>query len=246
MTPHADLQPIQGMEPVRTSSGINEAIQSRLIHFLRANRLQPGANLPSQARLAATLGVSQAALREAMRSLEALGIIEARVGSGWYVQRFSMQSITKGLAYSLEMSQDDFLDLMELRETLECSLIERAVPALPPADRDALLEIAVQMEEAARAGRAENGRALDLAFHRKLFSGLRNRLFGELLDIVWALYPGVMDTPGTAAPNALFDAHNHQRIAQAVQAGDAALAKQRLQENFQQGIARIRSRLRSA
>jgi DNA-binding FadR family transcriptional regulator len=235
------------MEPVRNSSGINEIIQSRLMHYLRSSRLQPGDSLPSQARLAATLGVSQAALREAMRSLEALGIIEARVGSGWYVKKFSMQAIAKGLAYSLEMSQDDFLDLMELRETLECSLVERAIPALSPANRAALLEIAEQMEAAAAAGENARNSELDLAFHRTLFVGLRNRLLSELLDIVWALYP---DLPAKKTPegtsHARVDAHNHLRIAQAVQAGDSSLAKRRLQETFQQGMARIRNQMCSA
>ena len=221
---------------------MNEVIQDRLMRFLRDESLQAGDSLPSQARLAASLGVSQAALREAMRSLEALGILEARVGSGWYVKEFSFGAIAKGLAYRLEMNEEDFFDLIELRASLECSLLDRAVQALTRDDVDELLQIATRMELAAQAGQVEQSFELDHAFHRKLFSRIRNRLFGQLMDIVWALYPR---TPSASTTRDLHrwiaDAKDHQLIAQAVQAGDMAQASRRLQRDFEEGIANLRS-----
>ena len=114
--------------------------------------------------------------------------------------------------------------------------------ALTRDDVDELLQIATRMELAAQAGQVEQSFELDHAFHRKLFSRIRNRLFGQLMDIVWALYPR---TPSASTTRDLHrwisDAKDHQLIAQAVQAGDMAQASRRLQRDFEEGIANLRS-----
>ena len=69
------------LEPVDTIE-LSDVLQSRLKHHILQNKLRPGDKLPSEDTLATQLGVSRMAVREALRSLEALGLIESRRGVG--------------------------------------------------------------------------------------------------------------------------------------------------------------------
>ena len=225
------------IEPL-AAANMNETIQTRLLEFITDRQLSAGDRLPSQAALAQALGVSQTALREAMRALEALGIIEARVGSGWYVRDFSFDAIARGLAYTLDLTGRNFADLLEIRIRLECSYLPEVMRRLTAEDLEAMEGSLREMERLAAAG--QDFDAPDRAFHMRLFAGkVQNQLFAEVLDLFWTLYPHISAPPGRSSPDFLL-AHvrRHRLILEALRARDVALAEQRLLDSYQGAVER--------
>jgi len=220
------------------STNMHETIQERLMQFISDRQLAAGDRLPSQAALAQGLGVSLVALREAMRAMEALGIIEARAGSGWFVRNFSFDAVARGLAYTFELNRHSFSDLLEIRIRLECSYLPEVLPKLTPADLDAMEGSVREMERLAALG--EEFDAPDRAFHTQLFVGkVRNQLFTKVLELFWTLYP-LLPAPLQRVQREvlLTDAHRHRLILDAVRAGDIEAAVQRLQDSLQGAVAR--------
>jgi len=179
-----EIATVEGIQPVPTVN-VNEAIQDRLKQFILEKKLAAGDRLPPEGRLAGSLGVSRPALREALRALEALGTLEVKVGSGWYVRAFSFDSVTKGLAYNLELSQYTFADLSQIRVGLECGFIDDAMRSLTPDTLRNLEQIVTAMEEAAQAGEGYLYTEKDRRFHQTLFADVENPLLDKLMVIFW-------------------------------------------------------------
>jgi DNA-binding FadR family transcriptional regulator len=173
-----------------------------------------------------------------MRAMEALGIIEARVGSGWYVRDFSFDAVAKGLAYTFELNRHSFTDLLEIRIRLECSYLPEAMRRLTAEDLEVMKQCVDEMERSAESGQQFD--APDRAFHMQLFSGkVQNRLFAEVLALFWALYPRLpVPSERLQREVLLADAHRHRLILEAAQMGDAELAVQRLLDSLQGAVRR--------
>ena len=190
--------PIQGIEPL-AQANMNETIQSRLMRYISEGKMKAGDRLPSQAVLARALGVSLVALREAMRAMEALGIIKARAGSGWYVSEFSFEPMARGLAYTFVLNDLSFTDLLEIRIRLECSYLPEAISKLTPEDLETLEGAVAEMERMAALGQEFD--APDRAFHMRLFAGkVKNQLFARVLELFWAFYPQLPPPTGALSP----------------------------------------------
>ena len=225
----AEYAAVEGIDRIPTVN-VNEAIQDRLKRYILEQHLGAGNRLPPEGRLAHSLGISRPALREALRALEALGTVESRVGSGWYVREFSFDSITRGLAYDIELNQYSFAHLSQLRVGLECGLIDDVVRHITPDLQQSLQAAVADMEQAARDGDGYRYTEKDHYFHRTLFSGVQNPLLDKLMEVFWTLYdylcPEARPLPGLEE-----DARRHRLILDAVLAGDADLARRRLRES---------------
>lgn len=227
-----------GIEPL-PGVNMNEAIQARLMQFIGERGLAADDRLPSQAALAQALNVSMVSLREAMRGLEALGIIEARVGSGWYVCDFTFDAVARGLAYTFHLNRHNFSDLLEIRIRMESSFLPEAMGGLTQEDLDALAAYVDEMHRLADLG--EDFDAPDQDFHMRLFAGkVRNALFIEILSLFWALYSRLpAASPAAPRDTLLADAQRHRLLLDALRASDVELARQRLLDSLQGAIRRV-------
>jgi DNA-binding FadR family transcriptional regulator len=110
----------------------HESVQERVTAYILGAELRPGDKLPSENELARRLGVSRNSVREALRGLEATGMIEARHGIGRYVKTFEFQSIADHLAYSLTVDLGSIHDLLDVREALELAFLPAAIASATP------------------------------------------------------------------------------------------------------------------
>ncbi|MWR20551.1 GntR family transcriptional regulator, partial [Helicobacter pylori] len=97
--------------------------QDAIKSYIERHRLGPGAPLPSEVALAQELGTSRASLREGIKSLEALGIVEVRRGEGLFVKAFSFDSIFNSLPYSFAVDGRSLRELTQVRGALEEGLM---------------------------------------------------------------------------------------------------------------------------
>jgi len=225
---------ISGLEPLE-STNLTQTIQKKLLQYIRARGLKSGDRLPSESRLVTSLNVSRVTVREALKSMEALGIIRARAGSGWFVQEASYPPGLQVLGLRLEQDAETLASLMEVRVRLEASFLSDVIGGLTVADLHALDSTVAEMEE--RAARDERFDQQDQRFHELLFAGLDNGVFRELSNLFWRYHEdiGLVGWEGeNYIPDHLRDeAANHRRILEAVQAGDAPAARAALWKSYQ-------------
>src|SRR5687768_17072603 len=108
-----------GGAPARESALTAEGAEASLRRYMVEKGLRPGDRLPSEADLCVTMGRSRMLIREALRSLEALGLLEARAGSGWYVRAFDVAAATQVFARSLAFHPRAVLEVMAVRRSAE-------------------------------------------------------------------------------------------------------------------------------
>ncbi|MET8521174.1 FCD domain-containing protein [Nocardioides sp. NBC_00163] len=213
--------------------------QVRLRDFIREHGLRPGDRLPPEAVLAAELEVSRLSLREASRSLQTLGVIEARPGNGLYVAAFSFRPVIEQLPYGLAEPGASLEELLTAREAMEAGLMP-AVCRLRDEEEEALsrcADLATEMSE--REQRGESFADVDREFHLSLYQTLGNPLVENLIELFWELFVRVGDAiPGSPERNR---GEAHLAIVRALQAGDAELATARMFEHFDD--VRVRARL---
>jgi DNA-binding FadR family transcriptional regulator len=219
-------------------------VQKQIRKFILRNGLRPGSRLPSEAQIASSIKVSRTAVREALRSLEAVGIIEVRHGDGRYVRTFNFDAIVDDLLHSLIFEIRPVLEALDVRQALEVAFIERAVETLTEDDLRELRTNVLRMRE-----RAEHHEAFfldeDMAFHRILFSRLGNQVLLKVLSYFWALFRNLLDQPSLRpeVPMAVVNAHDD--ILRAVEARDPLRARTALVAHFEEVETRYRRAFQS-
>lgn len=222
--------PIRGEAVVR-------AAQESIKRYILDNQLGAGASLPTEHALSRTLGISRNSLREALRALEIVGVVETRHGLGTYVGQSSLGPLIDGMAFNLTQriggDTRAFRELLELREILEVELVRRVTGQHTPEQVAALEALVVRME--AYAGQRVMDPAIDRAFHDVLYTPLDNRAVTLLLGVFWEMQEKVRLQLPAITPVTNIEVINagwHRAIVRAVGAGDPASAAVAMQEHF--------------
>lgn len=218
------------IEPLKRPPLIYREVQDAIRDYILANRLQPGDALPAEGDLARQLGVSRNTVREAVRSLESLGVIETRRGSGLYVSSFSFDPILDNLQYGLLSHLNELSDLLQVRRVLEVGLIETAMNTMTA---QILEEIVTTVD--AMGALAHNGQPFvdeDRRFHRLLFEHIGNSMLVRLLDIFWQGFNKASRYEEVVDDDPIWTYHAHQAVVDALLAGDVARAKVALDEHY--------------
>ncbi|HEY8467261.1 MAG TPA: FadR/GntR family transcriptional regulator [Solirubrobacterales bacterium] len=196
-------------------------------------RLRPGDQLPSERALSEALGVSRPTVREAIRSLQAMNIVETRQGSGTFVSSLSVEELLRPLQFALALSDFAMEHLFEVRLMLEPGAAELA------AERATDDEIE-DLKECAKLGRAgdldaERLVALDIELHERIATAAHNPLLQRLLASISELAEEsrlyTVRLPGVAGKTV----SEHDEIVAAIAARDPGRARLAMTEH----IARI-------
>jgi GntR family transcriptional regulator, transcriptional repressor for pyruvate dehydrogenase complex len=101
---------------------IPERITQRIISLIREEHLKPGDKLPPERELASMMQVSRPSLREALRALSLLNIIEIRQGDGTYVSSLTLELLIEPLDLILMLDHSTIQQLFEARKKLEVGI----------------------------------------------------------------------------------------------------------------------------
>lgn len=161
---------------------IYEQVADELLALIKNGDLKPGEKLASVTQLAENFKVGRSAIREALATLRAMGLVEMKQGEGTYVKAFEPEGIVYPLQHALLMSGEDRTELMEVRNILETGIAASA--ALNRSDDD-LEQMEKALEEMkAYTGDPENGEKADLAFHMTIARAANNKLLLRLMHHV--------------------------------------------------------------
>ncbi len=191
----------------RRGTGSQELIRERMTSLILERGLRAGDPLPNEQELMVLLGVGRHPLREAMKALQAVGIVEIRHGFGTYVGSVGLQSLEDGLAFRMRQSMGgdlhDIRNVLEIREVLEVGLAEKVVTHFGRHGTDELTDIVDRMRLRVEAGGYFPDE--DWAFHRALYEPLGNELVVDLVTVFWRAFaevdprlPGPRYTPADA------------------------------------------------
>lgn len=140
--------------------------------------LKPGSRLPREADLAADLGVSRNSLREAVRALSLVRILDVRQGDGTYVSSLEPKSLLDAMSFLLEFHQDDsVLDILGVRRIMEPAATALAAQQMTE-DQIEHLRTLVEPETSSVTELV----ALDLNFHAAIAAASSNKVLASLLD----------------------------------------------------------------
>lgn len=211
--------------------------QLAIKRYIEEGHLQPGDLLPPEAQLARDIGISRLSLREGVKSLEAVGILEARQGEGLYVKAFSFDSIFENLPYSFATDGKSLRDLLQVRTALEEGLVGMVVTRTTPAQLARLEDLVEGMLTRAAAG--ETFESEDREFHRVLYAPLENPFLDRLVELFWEVFHRLNGNADVSLWNLEQTAHDHQAILDALRAGKAEQVVAAMHTHFQQIHARL-------
>lgn len=218
--------------PERRLSG---QIQREVMQLILDRKLRAGAPLPTEAELMEDLGVSRNSVREALKALQALDIVDIRHGYGTYVGEASLTPLVDGLTFrTLARPSDDasaLAEILQVREVLEEGLIRRVAGTLSEAELDRLESVVTRMEAAGQEGGpfAE----LDREFHELLYVSLGNALVPQLLGAFWTVFHRVSGIRGwTDDPAPEVTVRRHRDIVTALRAHDVEGAQRAMAFHF--------------
>ncbi|PXY20400.1 GntR family transcriptional regulator [Prauserella coralliicola] len=243
MGEHLDSVPV-GTSASGRQSGARanqRALQESIKRLIVDRGLVPGSPLPTEFELMEELEVSRHPLREAMKALEAVGIVDIRHGYGTYVGSVPLSALETGLAFrgalSVRGDYADIRNLLEVREVLESGLVGHVLAAYDRLDFAALDEAVAAMEREAEQGRYAPTE--DWRFHETLYRPLGNDLVLDLLQVFWKVFnaldaqlPRADDTPAVTA-------QWHRAILEALRAKDEPALRAAVDEHFRGIRARV-------
>jgi DNA-binding FadR family transcriptional regulator len=219
--------------------GLQAEIQDIVKRYIIDHRFKPGDALPGEGELAKQMGISRPSLREAMKVLQTIGVVETRHGSGTYVGSLSLNPLADGMAFQIliaaqhsDGAPQDLLDLVDLRGALETSQIRKVTGQHSPEQIAKLRSLCDEMANLDNESPGFNER--DLALHQLFYQPLESRVYSEFIRMFWrisnlAIWPYAKNSRETILQEhqAIVDAlanHDADSAAEAVRAHIEGLA----------------------
>ncbi|MDT9684083.1 FadR/GntR family transcriptional regulator [Streptomyces sp. TRM76323] len=157
----------------------DEAIE-KIKEMIVSGALRPGDRLPRESELAAELGLSRNSLREAVRALSLIRVLDVRQGDGTYVTSLDPRLLLEALSFVVDFHRDDtVLEFLAVRRILEPAATAMAAHRIGAADLD-VLEAALDALGAEPS--VDDLVAADLDFHRRIVGASGNTVLCSLLD----------------------------------------------------------------
>lgn len=203
----ADARSLPRLKALGRKEHLYKSVQEEIKAYILAHELKPGDPLPPETELSQQLNVSRNSVREAVKSLEALGVLEARPGAGLFVCAFSFDPLLNHLGYGLLFDLKQLTDLLEVRILLEVGMVPRVVAAVTPEQIARLRQVLDQMRRGAERG--EYAVEADRQFHQVLYENTGNGVVGRLVDVFWAIFQQARERGAIPEPADLMDTYRH-------------------------------------
>jgi GntR family transcriptional repressor for pyruvate dehydrogenase complex len=209
----------------------SDMLTEQILDLIERDGLRSGDRLPTVQALAARFAVAAPTMREALRRLQAVGVVELRHGSGVYMRHAGRRVVLPN-PYPGRLKIETLLDLLDARLLIEPHLAGLAAHA----DDVAIAELAELIDGAAQLLEGTEDvklSATNLGFHRGVASCGDNSVLAQVIDTLLDLYgPEQMEILRLYADR-VHDHEEHVEILRAIQAHDPALASERMRRHLE-------------
>jgi DNA-binding FadR family transcriptional regulator len=198
--------------------------------------LRSGDAIPTEVELCQVLGVSRSSVREAIRSLATLDIVEVRHGQGTVVGRMSLAPLVETLVFRGVLAPGDDLaalrEVVDMRCAFDLALSDRVVAAHAGTENPLLRGLVNAMIESAE--REKPFPTEDRLFHMELLSPVGNQLAVQLVTAFWDIHTAVLPKLGLALPADLRQtAKAHGDLLEAARNGDGDAYRRAVIEHYE-------------
>jgi GntR family transcriptional repressor for pyruvate dehydrogenase complex len=207
-------------------------IVNQIRELIGGGRIKPGDRLPPERELAEMFNASRNSVRDAMRVLEQMGLVESRQGDGTYVQSVSAERLAEPLALMLLQSRTQMRELWEVRQVLEPAIAEFAAERITDEELDELEAIL----EAQRLKVDSGFIALeeDTAFHNGIAEAARNTVMLRTLDTLVDLLRQSRERALQQRDRPRYSLVGHERILAALRRRDPVGARSEMLQHLRE------------
>jgi len=231
---------LANLRPYRRESPSTE-ITRRLLDYLLSGSVELGQKIPPERQLAGALGVGRSAVREAIKSLSLLGLLDVRQGDGTYLSRSSSDLLPRVIEWGMLLEQPYVADLIEARERLEPIVAELAAERRSEEDVEALRALVAEMEAA--TDDIDRYVDADTAFHLKIAEAAGNAVFRNQLSGIRELLRTWAKSVLEAAGETESSLAMHKPILEAIEGKDATGAERAMAAHMERAGRRLREAL---
>ena len=215
--------------------GLQSEIQEIVKRYIIDHGFKPGDPLPGEGELAKQMGISRPSLREAMKVLQTIGVIETRHGAGTFVGHLSLDPIADGLAFQILLATNDddsvpreLLDLIDIRVCVETHHIGQACGQHTAAQLERMRKLNDELvsSDVALSVAAER----DLALHQMFYQPLDSRIATEFVKLFWRIC--TFSILPEAFQDEAVELNDHSAIIEALEANDRDAARAAITEHL--------------
>jgi len=214
-------------EPKRLTDkkSVVQKIIGEFRNSLITGALKPGDKLPTEMELSRKFFVSRNAVREAIKMLVALGVVEIKRGDGTYIMKDISAPVIDPLIFNLLLTGGTPKELLELREMLEIGMLEMVLKKVTEEDVRKMEKAIELLEEDYKRGETDREilREHDLAFHYAFADATRNPLIVKIAKTIWEMFRASIEKAVYSRPEDTV--RRHRMILEAVKEKDLEKAK---------------------
>jgi GntR family transcriptional regulator, transcriptional repressor for pyruvate dehydrogenase complex len=208
--------------PLTQQKTSSERVGDQLRDLIASGNIAPGEKLPSENELVRALQVSRPVIREALRGLSMLGLVESRQGGGCFVTDLSARRLMEPLSFYLQLRDYSMDELFHARTLIDSGLAQDAARNADPDQKSRLMEMA-------RMGHGlvsdpVGFRVMDAQFHALISEAAGNAFLNSVSQSLYSLAIDLRrrasEMPGVLVQSAA----DHDAIATAIRAGNATAA----------------------
>jgi GntR family transcriptional regulator, transcriptional repressor for pyruvate dehydrogenase complex len=212
-----------------------------LLQYLLSGEFVPGQRIPSERQLSEALATGRSTVREAIKSLSLLGLLEQRVGDGTYLSRSSSDLLPQVIEWGLLLGEKRLDDLLDARFHLEVLLAGLAAERRSEAQLEQLRTLASRMRSAGDDFDAYV--ESDIAFHLQLAEASGNSVLASVLGNVQSLLQAWASRVIRTAGETQTSLAMHEPILKAVEVGDRDAAREAMLAHMERATRRLRASL---
>lgn len=232
---------LSGLEPLR-KAGLTDILVTRILGLVTTGNLRAGDQLPSERKLAETFNVSRPTLREAIRALAVLGVLEIRHGGGVFVSQLSAADLLQPLTFFLTLKNTEVEKLYDARQLIEGEIAARAAANAEAPDVEMLRTLIA--EQGAAVDSPSRYRELDTSFHQRLATLADNEFLAraaQSLNILGLEFRKIAsETPSVIARSI----RDHKLIVKAIAAADSDGARAAMVDHMRQVLVSTRASMK--
>lgn len=214
-----------------TKRNLSDTLARRIRGLIQSGEYRQGDRLPPILEMARRFGVGHPTIREALKKLEATGVVEIRHGSGVYVTRSEDVLVLASRDYSGTVTKKLLLDLIRVRIPLEVQSVTDAVENGAPEHFAEMRRLLATASESLDDDEVLN--SVNMAFHRQIALASGNTVLTQMLDVLHDLFSDeqrlIIDIFGSRKR----DHAEHVAILEALEERDRALASARMRTHLE-------------
>lgn len=208
---------------------ISALLVNYILDFIQRNNLSPGDLLPPEGQIAKHLGVSRASVRESIKALEALGIVQAVQGKGVYLRAMNLDALKEVLRFGSRCNLRVLFELFQIRTWLEEKAVEEVINKIDERHLAQLEECLNRWNQALAQG--QDPSEYDRKFHKLLYAPLDNHTLLTLIAAFWDVLDKSKQEKIKNDPSPRQMLEEHREILAAIRARDVRRAQRAIAQS---------------